>query len=75
MNIEYFITEKSINLDGCRFSTYGISAVDKMSREEKSEFVDVSLDKAFVVDLVNLLNSAEVELCHFNDVVIDELNK
>ena len=46
-----------------------------MSGEEKSEFVDVSLDKAFVVDLVNLLNSAEVELCHFNDVVIDELNK
>lgn len=75
MNIEYFITENSISLDGCRFNTYGISAVDKMSREEKSEFVDVSLDKAFVVDLVNLLNSAEVDLCHFNDVVIDELNK
>lgn len=75
MNIEYFITENSISLDGCRFNAYGISAVDKLSREEKSEFDDVSLDKAFVVDLVDLLNSAEVELCHFNDVVTDELNK
>ncbi len=74
MNIEYFITENSISLDGCRFKTYGISAVDKLSKK-KSEFDDVSLDKAFVADLVSLLNSTEVELCHFNDVVIDELNK
>ncbi len=75
MNIKYFITENSISLDGCRFKTYGISAVDKLSKKKESEFDDVSFDKAFVADLVSLLNSTEVELCHFNDVVIDELNK
>lgn len=75
MNIEYFITENSIYLDGCQFKTYGISAVDKLSKKKESDFDDVSLDKAFVTDLVSLLNSTEIELCHFNDVVIDELNK
>lgn len=75
MNIEYHITKTNIILDGRRFSTYGIAAIDKSSARTRSKIIDVSLDKAFVCHVADLLNSAEVELCHFSEVVNDQLNR
>lgn len=75
MNTKYLIKESCILIDGKKFKTYGIDAVEGCSAKIQSELVDVSLDKDFVVNLVELLNSAKIELCHFQDVVSDELNK
>lgn len=75
MNIEYHIKERKVIIDGRLFDTYGISAVDDDTEKIKSDFPDVSLNQTLVIRLVKLLNSEKVELCHFNDVVLDELNK
>ncbi len=75
MNIEYHITKTHISLEGQRFSTYGIAAIDKSSAKAQTKIVDVSLDESFVRHVADLLNSAEVELCHFAEVVDDELNR
>lgn len=73
MNIEYHITKTHISLEGQRFSTYGIAAIDKSSAKTQTKIVDVSLDESFVRHVADLLNSAEVELCHFAEVVDDSL--
>lgn len=75
MNIKYLITESSISFDNQNFTTYGIAAVEKSSEKICSELSDVSLNKAFVLHLVGSLNSEKIELCHFKDVVTDELNR
>lgn len=75
MDIEYHIMKSNITIEGCLFNTYGITAVEKSSAKIKSAITDVSLDKMFVLNIVEILNSAEVELCQFGDVVTDELNK
>ena len=75
MNIEYQLTKTHIYLDNQRFLTYGIAAINKSTAEIQRRIPDVSLDKAFVEHVTDLLNSAEVELCHFDEVVEDELNR
>lgn len=75
MNIEYHITKTHISLEGQRFSTYGIAAIDKSSAKPQTKIVDISLDESSVRHIADLLNSAEVELCHFAEVVDDELNR
>lgn len=75
MDVEYCITESTIYFDNCKFNTYGISAVIKTSTKISSEFSDVSLDKAFVERLTNILNLSEIEECQFREVIIDELNR
>ena len=75
MNIEYHITKTNILLDGRRFYTYGIAAVDKTSAKTQIKIIDFSLDEAFVQGVTDVLNSAKVELCHFAEVVDDELNR
>ena len=75
MSTKYLIKESCILIDGNKFKTYGIDAVECCSSKLQSEFDDVSLDKDFVINLVELLNSAGIELCHFKEVVLDELNK
>ena len=75
MDVEYCITESTIYFDNCKFNTYGISAVIKNSSKISSEFPDVSLDKAFVERLTNILNFSEIKECQFHEVIIDELNR
>lgn len=75
MNIKYQVTTAHISLDNQRFSTYGIAAIDKSSAKIQCKISDVSLDKAFVQHVADLLNSSEAELCHFTEIVYDELNK
>lgn len=76
MDIEYSSTECNIKIENnSQFVTYGIVAVNKMTEEKLAEFPDVSLSKDFVVSLTGLLNSCGVELCHFFDVVTDEINR
>lgn len=75
MNTEYKVTKTHISLDGRRFITYGIAAIDKSSAKIQSKITDVSLDEIFVQHVTNLLNSSKVELCHFAEIVDDELNR
>ena len=75
MNIDYQLTKTHIYLDNQRFLTYGIAAINKSTAEIQRKIPDVSLDKAFVEHVVDLLNSSEAELCHFTEIVYDELNK
>ncbi len=71
--IKYIITEDKLNIDEAVVDTYGISA---MCGESTLKSVsDISTDMSFVVELVQKLNFFEVELCHFYDVIIDELNR
>lgn len=75
MDIEYLIKKSCISLDGNKFNTYGITAIERRSAKIQSEIADVSLDKRYVIKLVGFLNSSKVELCHFREVVSDELNR
>lgn len=75
MNIEYQLTKTYIYLENQQFYTYGIDAINRSTAKIQSQISDVSLDKSFVQQVIDLLNSAEVELCHFAEVVEDELNK
>ena len=77
MNIEYQLTKTYIYLylENQQFCTYGIDAINRSTAKIQSQISDVSLDKSFVQQVIDLLNSAEVELCHFAEVVEDELNK
>ncbi len=75
MDIEYLLKKSCISLEGQAFPTYGIAAVELRSRETQFEITDVSLDKAFVSNLVKILNSSKIEICHFSEVITDELNK
>ncbi len=75
MNIEYQLTQTHIYLENQKFRTYGIAAIDKSTAKVQCKISDVSLDKAFVQHVTDLLNSSEAELCHFTEIVYDELNK
>lgn len=75
MDTEYLLKKSCISLEGQAFTTYGIAAVELRSRKTQFEITDVSLDKAFVSNLVKILNSSKIEICHFSEVITDELNK
>lgn len=76
MDIEYLRVERIAEVENrSQTTTYGIVAVSKTTKEKLAEFSDVSLNEDFVTNLTDLLNSCEVELCHFFDVIIDELNR
>ena len=76
MKAVYSITKNAVILDDGNFIlTYGIKATDEESGTPLSEFKDVSVSKKLTQRIVSLLNSCEVELCHFHDVIIDELNR
>lgn len=75
MNTTYSISKNVLVLDKQQiFVTYGIIAKDS-DGNKISEFNDVSLNKSFTENVVNLLNDCEVEPCHFFEVVLDELNR
>lgn len=75
MNISYSLYMHCTAVEGIgNLNTYGISAADPNGKAV-SEFPDVSLNKSFTEKIVKLLNECKVKLCHFNDVVIDEINR
>lgn len=76
MKTVYSITKSALVLeDGNFVLTYGIEATDQDSGNTLSEFKDVSVNKSLTERIVTLLNTCEVEVCHFYDVIIDELNR
>ncbi len=76
MKTVYSIKKSAVVLDDGNFLlTYGIDAFDKESGSLVSDFKDVSVSRPFTEHIVSLLNSCEIELCHFHEVVTDELNR
>lgn len=76
MKTIYSIKKSALVLDDGNFIlTYGIEASDENSGNIISDFKDVSVNKKLTEHIVSILNSCEVEICHFHDVVIDELNR
>ena len=76
MKTIYSIKKSALVLDDGNFIlTYGIEASDENSGNIISDFKDVSVNKKLTEHKVSILNSCEVEVCHFHDVVIDELNR
>ncbi len=75
MKIEYKLTNDILLLDNDFLPTYGIQASDTESGDVLSCFNDVSVNRDFVQHIVDLLNLCKVELCHFYDVVTDEINR
>lgn len=76
MSIEYTLTKDVLLLeDGNYILTYGIQAKDENNGEVLSSFNDVSVNKSFTQNVIDLLNMCKVELCHFHDVVVDEIGK
>lgn len=77
MKVKYCVSENELETeDGRRIPTYGIYALSAGGDcRTLDELRDVSTDSAFTYGLAELLNYYEVELCHFRDVVLDELNR
>lgn len=76
MKTVYSISKSALTLDdGSFILTYGIDAKDDESGERISSFNDVSVSRNVTERIISVLNSCEVELCHFHDVIIDELNR
>lgn len=76
MSIKYALTKDVLLLeDGNYILTYGIQAKDENNGEVLSAFNDVSVNKSFTQNVIDLLNICKVELCHFHDVVVDEIGK
>lgn len=75
MDVEYCITESTIYFDNYKLNSYGISAVNKISKKPTSKFLDISFDKDFVESIADILNFYEIEECQFKEIIIDELNR
>lgn len=75
MDIQYFVIKGKIYTENQELTTYGISAVDRKTALTKSEFDDISFNIDLVCRLADLMNLEKIELCHFYDVVLDELNR
>lgn len=76
MKVTYSLTNDALLLeDGNFILTYGIQAKDDESGETLSSFNDVSVNKGFTQRVIDILNTCQVEICHFHDVVMDELNR
>ena len=76
MKVLYSVTKGALVLDDENFIlTYGIEATNSENGSPLSKFSDVSVSKSTTERIVSILNSCEIELCHFYEVVIDELNR
>lgn len=76
MKVDYTMTKSAIFLeDGNCILTYGIEARDCDDGERLDIFEDVSVNPVFTKNIIDILNTCKIELCHFRDVVIDELNR
>lgn len=75
MKTQYSITKNVLIVDEHQmFVTYGIVAEDE-NGEKLSEFTDVSVNRKLTENIIKLLNDCRVEVCHFFEVVTDELNR
>lgn len=70
--MKYTVMAEKANIAGKACTTYGIRGENGHST---ADFHDVSVEQSFVERIADRLNSNSVELCHFRDVVIDELNR
>ncbi len=76
MKVTYSLSNNVLMLDdGKIILTYGIVARDPLNNEVLAYFDDVSVSRSLTQKITDILNSCEVELCHFREVVIDELNR
>lgn len=76
MKADYSITKSAIVLeDGNCIVTYGIEAKDICNGETLDKFSDVSVNRKFTEHIIDILNGCNVELCHFHDIITDELNR
>ena len=71
--LRYIISESKLNIDDAEVDTYGITAY--CGKTALKTIDDISTDRNFVISLIEKLNFHQVELCHFYDIVIDELNR
>ncbi len=76
MKVTYSLSNNVLMLDDEKIIlTYGIVARDPLNDEVLAYFDDVSVSRSLTQKITDILNSCEVELCHFREVVIDELNR
>lgn len=70
-------TSKSSDCVGSGTVVYGIECSEKTKGGEEAEKIwieDISDDREFVETLAEILNRGEVELCHFECIVLDYIN-
>ena len=76
MKADYSMIKNVLFLeDGSWLLTYGIEARDQADGELLDKFEDVSVNAKFTENIIDILNSCKIELCHFRDVITDELNR
>jgi len=66
--IQYKLMSSEQSADGIRFTTYGIAG-------EKISFADVSTDKAAVEEMINRINTEQLEESQLMYFIEDELNR
>lgn len=71
--MKYELVNENVSIDGVNYDTYGIRAL--CNGEVVSTYHDVSLEREIALRIVNILNDCSAELCHFNDIVTDEINR
>lgn len=76
MKVDYTMTKNVLFLEsGDCILTYGIEARNSTDGTLLDIFEDVSVNSAFTENIINILNTCKIELCHFRDIIIDELNR
>lgn len=73
MKMKYRLCSETVLIDGIRYDTYGVLASDEQTGVVVSVYHDVSLDRDAVCRIIDILNGCEVEICHFDDVIENEL--
>ena len=63
---KYEVVESTVEIEGTVYDTYGIAYGDIVIH-------DVSVDRAFVEHLVDIINENELDPVHLRDVVEDSL--
>lgn len=71
--MKYRLISETVEIDRRSYDTYGISACSDNDGTVVTVYHDVSLDRQAVCRIIDILNDCEVELCHFEDVVNDEM--
>lgn len=76
MNVTYSLNNSVMVLENGKFIlTYGIVARDSYNGEVLAHFDDVSVSKSLTQRITDILNRCEVDISHFHEVIIDELNR
>ncbi len=71
--IYYFLEESGLeDEEGIIHDVFGISAKDSLGNTQAS-YPDLFFERQRAVDFVDMCNEVELEICHLDDVVEDEL--